>query len=153
MPVGEEAIDVFAIDRGALALAIGPVRAAFIGAFVPIDAEPTQRVQNRTFALGRASRAVGIFDAKEKIATVPLGKSVIYQRDVSRANMRVASRRRRDTRSYLHVFLFSSSESNETEIGRLADQSAALTASAVDEIDDLLQRCTGSENRLHAAFP
>ena len=49
---------------------------------------------------GGAARLIGVLDAQDELAAVLLGEAIVDQRDVSRADVRVARRRRRDPRAY-----------------------------------------------------
>ncbi len=63
--VGEEDFDVLAVDFGAFGLAIGAVGAADVGAFVPVEAEPVEGVEDhparrwRRSGRGRCPRCGG----------------------------------------------------------------------------------------------
>ena len=70
MAAGKQLFGVLAVDRGSLALAIRPVRAADVGPFVPIEAAPAQRFEDRPLALGGAARSIGILDAQDELAAV-----------------------------------------------------------------------------------
>ncbi len=101
VPLCEQLRSVFAIDGGALALTIRPVRTADVRTLVPRKPAPAQRLQDRPLALGRAAHLIGVFDAQDELAAVLLGEAVVDERHVGGAHVRIARRRRRDARSNL----------------------------------------------------
>ncbi len=92
----EQLLRILAIDARAFALTVRAVRTADVGAFVPRQPAPAQRLEDRALALGRAAGVVGILDAQHELAAVLAGETIVDQRDVRRANVRIAGRRRRD---------------------------------------------------------
>jgi hypothetical protein len=94
--VGEEFLDVFAVDFGALGLAIGAEGATDIGAFVPMEADPLEGVEDHLLAGGDEAGAVGVLDAENELAAALLGEDVIEQADVGGADVGVAGGRGSD---------------------------------------------------------
>ena len=88
--VGEEDLDVLAIDFGALGLAVGAVRAADVGAFVPGEAEPAEGVEDLLLGRGDEAGAVGVFDAEDELAFALTGEEIVDEADVCRSDVGVA---------------------------------------------------------------
>ena len=81
-------------DRSrALALAIRGMRATDIGAFVPRQAEPVQRIEDHLLGLGACAGLVGVLDPEDEFATLLLGEDVVEQRDLGGPDVRVTGRR------------------------------------------------------------
>jgi hypothetical protein len=140
----EQLAHVPLIDLRAFALPIRSVRSADVGALVPRKTTPMQRVENRLFALARAASLIGILNAQHKLSAVVLGEAIIDERDIRRADMRVARRRRRNPSSDFQDYPIS--------MRRLTDELASLTALVLDEVDDIGQRGAGGEDCFHAGF-
>ena len=64
----EQELDVLAVDRGALALAVGPVGTADVGPLVPGESEPAQGLEDHPPRLGGRARSVGVLDAQDELA-------------------------------------------------------------------------------------
>src|ERR1700679_3275672 len=88
--VGEEKLDVFAVDFGALGLAIGAVGAAKVGAFVPGEAEPAEGVEDLLLGGGDEAGAVGVLDAEDEFSVALAGVEVVDEADVGGAYVGVA---------------------------------------------------------------
>jgi hypothetical protein len=73
-------------------LPVRRVRAADVGAFVPVQPEPMQRVVDLLLAVGLEPRPVGVLDPEDEAATGLPREREIEQRHVCRADMRVAGR-------------------------------------------------------------
>src|SRR5580658_3719499 len=80
--VGEEELDVLAIDFGALGLAVG---AAEVGAFVPGEAEPAEGVEDLLLGGGDEAGAVGVLDAEDEFSVALAGVEVVNEADVGGA--------------------------------------------------------------------
>ena len=89
----EQEFDVGAVDFGAFGLAVGAEGTADVGAFVPLQAEPAQGVEDHLLGAGDEAGAVGVLDAQHKLAAALAGVEEVEQADVGRADMRVAGRR------------------------------------------------------------
>ena len=87
---------MLAVDLGALGLAIRAVGAADVGAFVPVEAEPAQGVEDHLLGGGDEAGAVGVLDAEDELAAALAGVDEVEQADVGGANVRVAGGRRGD---------------------------------------------------------
>ena len=61
---------VGAVERQPLALAIGSVRAADLGSFVPHQVQPAQVVEHATLALGARAFEVGVLDPQDECAAM-----------------------------------------------------------------------------------
>ena len=66
--VGEQDFGVLAVDFGALGLAVGAVGTADVGAFVPVEAEPAEGVEDHLLGGGDEASAVGVLDAQDEFA-------------------------------------------------------------------------------------
>jgi hypothetical protein len=87
------------VDIATLALPVRAVRAADVRAFVPVDAQPAQGVEDLLFGLAGRTQLVGVFDPQDELTAVLLGKAVVEQCDVSGAYVGVPGRRWRDARA------------------------------------------------------
>ena len=92
----EQFAGILAVDTRAFALTVRTVRTADVGAFVPLEPAPAQRLEDYAFALGRAAGAIRVLDAQHELPAVPAGETIVDQCDIRRANVRIAGRRRRD---------------------------------------------------------
>jgi len=84
---------VFAVDRGALGLAVGAVGAADVGAFGPGEADPLEGVEDHLLGAGLEAGAVGVFDAQDELAAALGGVEVVQQADVGGADVGIAGGR------------------------------------------------------------
>ena len=66
VPGGEQLGGDVAVDLVALGLPVGPVRAADLGALVPVQAEPAQAVEQVPVGLLGVARGVGVLDAEDE---------------------------------------------------------------------------------------
>ncbi len=89
MTVVEQTRRVRAVDVFALALTIGAATAAYVRTFVPIEAEPSQRVDNHPLRRARAARHVGVFDTQDELAALAAREDLIDQRDIGGSEMRI----------------------------------------------------------------
>ncbi len=96
----EQALGVFAINIQTVGLAIRCVRAADIGAFVPVQAQPLEIGNELIFKAGLAAFDVGIFNAQHHGAAVVPGEKPIEQSGAPIADVELSSRRRRETNPY-----------------------------------------------------
>src|SRR5690606_29782214 len=97
MALGDQFIRILLVDRTALALPVRAVRAADIRTLVPFDAQPAQGVEDLLFGLASRTQLISIFDSQNEFTTVLAGETQIEQGDIGGADVRVASRRRRNT--------------------------------------------------------
>ena len=88
--VFEEDLGVLAVDFGALGLAVGSEGAADVGAFVPGEAGPAERVEDHLLGGGDEAGAVGVLDAEDELAVTLAGVDVVEQADVGGADVGVA---------------------------------------------------------------
>ncbi len=89
-PVFEKQFDVFAIDVRALRLAIRSVGATDIGALVPREAEPMQRVEDHLLGGRDEAGAVRVLNAEDKFAVALFGVEIVDEADVGGAYVGVA---------------------------------------------------------------
>ena len=94
---GERLVEVAALDqagdgvvvqRAALGLPVRLVRAADLGALVPVQAEPAQRVQQRVVGLGGVAGGVGVLDPEHERAADVAGVGPVEQRGADQADVR-----------------------------------------------------------------
>jgi hypothetical protein len=93
MAVVEQAVAMLGIDRATFRLTIGAVRTADIGAFIPAEAEPAQRIED--FFLGFAGRAhlIGILDTEQELPAMFPGEAIVDKGNIGSADMRIAGGR------------------------------------------------------------
>ncbi len=91
-PAIEELLDRRLVTRKPLRLVVGPVRAADLGPFVPIDPQPLQAVEDRRQGFLDVPLLVGIVDPQDELAAVPPGKEPAEQSRADPTNMEVARR-------------------------------------------------------------
>ena len=99
-PVVQQSLAVLAVNLRTFALAVGSIGSAYIRAFIPLQADPAQRVKNHLLAAGYKPCTVRILNAQHKPAATLLGKHIVQQTDIRGADMRVARGRRRDPHSH-----------------------------------------------------
>ncbi len=87
-----------------LGLAIGRIRTADVGTFVPGDTEPLQTFDDVFGVRFVGALVVGVFQAKDELATVFAGVEIVVQRRSGCAKMQGACRRRGDSYSSLSGF-------------------------------------------------
>ena len=75
----EQLVDILLIDGATLTLAVGTLVAAEADAFVELDAEPAERLDDVFLGSGYQSRRVGIFDAEHEVAAMLAGKQIVIQ--------------------------------------------------------------------------
>ena len=102
MAIRKQPVAMLGINRASFRLAIGAVRAADIGAFVPAEAKPFQRLQDHFFGLRCRARLIGILDPQQELASMLFGKAIIDKRNIGGADMRVAGWRGRNTGTNCH---------------------------------------------------
>ncbi|MCY1279971.1 hypothetical protein D9M71_54020 [compost metagenome] len=90
-------LGILLVDLATLALAIGTMRAADIRAFVPLDAEPAQGIEDLLLGLAGGAQLVGVFDAQDELTAVLARETQVEQGNVGSAHVRVAGGRRRDS--------------------------------------------------------
>ena len=83
----QQPIDMLAIERLALALPIGRMGAADIRPLVPLDAKPSQGIQNRPLRSRRAARRIRILDADDELPAPAFGQGPVEQSGIGRAQM------------------------------------------------------------------
>ena len=82
-----------AVDFGAFGLAVRAEGAADVGAFVPLQAEPAESVEDHLLGGGDEAGAVGVLDAQDELAAALAGVEEVEQANVGRADVRVAGGR------------------------------------------------------------
>lgn len=84
--------EVLIVDFFAFALAVGGVIAGHVGAFVPVEAEPIEAVEDSGVGFGGVARFVGIFDAEDKFALGVAGVEPVEEGRAGAADVEVAGR-------------------------------------------------------------
>ena len=95
-----QAIRVGAIHRQPLRLAVGSELATAVGAFVPVDAEPAQVLEN---ALGRGdggARLVGVLEPKHERPALAAREEPVEQRGPGVTDVKVPRRTRGETNAH-----------------------------------------------------
>ena len=85
---------VIGIDRAALAPAIGAEWATDVGAFVPRQPDPVQRIEDHLLRVGARAVLVGVLDPQYERAALLASKHVIEQCDVRRSHVWITGGRR-----------------------------------------------------------
>src|SRR5438552_1188752 len=67
------------------------MRAADFGAFVPIEAEPAEAIENRLQCFADISHLIGVVDAKNELAAVLAGEQPVEKSGADAADVQVAS--------------------------------------------------------------
>ena len=92
IPGLKQAVGHLPVDGGTLGLAVRAVRAADLHALVPIQAEPTQRVEDLVVALLGIAGGVGVLDAEHEGAAGVAGFGPVEQGGADHTHMRGAGR-------------------------------------------------------------
>src|SRR5438046_2357689 len=72
------------------------MRSADIGTFLPIEREPAQIAEHHLFRFARRTRLIGVFDAQDERAAVPLREKPIENRGAHATNVKMSRWRRRE---------------------------------------------------------
>src|SRR6185312_2106280 len=85
---------IFFIDaeRLAFALAVGPERAALVGALVRFETAPGQGVEDILLRTGHVPALVRIFDAEYEVAAVAPGEKIVVEDGSDAAQVQAACR-------------------------------------------------------------
>jgi hypothetical protein len=89
MPCGDQALGSFVVQMLALRLKIGAAIATYFWALIPIDAKPFESIKNGLKCLGPVPFGIGIIDAQNELAAIPLREQPVEQRRANTANMQV----------------------------------------------------------------
>ena len=73
-----------------LGLAVGGVRPADVGAFVPVEAEPAEALHDAVFRTGDGALLVGVFDAEDECAAVMAGEEPVEEGGAEAADVKLA---------------------------------------------------------------
>src|SRR5262249_46527135 len=92
----QEAIRACRVAREALALEVGPVGAADVRPLVPVEADPSEPLEDRLDRLGRRALAMGVLDPKDEGPAVVAGEEVVEERRARAADVKVARGARRE---------------------------------------------------------
>ena len=81
---------MLAVDFGALGLTVRTVGASDVRAFVPVESEPVERVEDLLLGGGDEACTVCIFNTQDELAAALPGIDEVEQADVGGANVRIA---------------------------------------------------------------
>ncbi len=95
----DELVDVRLVRVEPLTLTVRRVRAADVGALVPVQVEPVQRVEDLLLGIGLEARPVGVLDAQDELSALLTRERKVEHRHVGGADVRVTRRRRRDAQT------------------------------------------------------
>ena len=93
LALAHQPLGVLAINRQAVALAIGRVLAADVGAFVPVDAHPLQIFEQLAFEARLAALDIGVFNAQHHHAARLPREQPVEQRGAGIADVQLAGGR------------------------------------------------------------
>ena len=102
VPAGLEPVEVALVDRFALALEVRPVRSAFQRAFVPLQPEPAQPVEDHLHRLGRIPRAIGIFYPQHESAAGVASPKPVKKGGARASHVQIAGGRRGKADTNIH---------------------------------------------------
>ena len=94
VPGGQQLRGDVAVDLVPLRLPVGPVRAADLGALVPVQAQPAQAVEQVPVGLLGVAGGVGVLDAEDERAAGVPGVRPVEQRRPHQPDVHHAGRRR-----------------------------------------------------------
>jgi hypothetical protein len=82
--------EVFFVNGIPLALPIRAVVAALVRAFVPIETEPVQAVEDDLVRLGGVAFLIGVLNAEDELAAVFAGKKPVEESGAGATDMKKA---------------------------------------------------------------
>src|SRR5262249_34287279 len=95
---------------------------ADLGAFVPVDAEPFEAIENRLQRLGTIALGVRVIDAQDELSAMFPGVEPVEQRGAYAADVQVPSWTRSKTCAYSHSQSQKSGVRNEEPGVKRSDQ-------------------------------
>ena len=84
---------MFLVEFPSFALAVGTMFTSHVWAFVPVQPEPPERLENGFLGFGRGACSIGVLDTQDELTAMLSGEGEIEQRHVGCAYVRIASRR------------------------------------------------------------
>ena len=87
------------VRRASLRLLIRAIRPSDLGPFVPLQAGPSQVVEQALFGVGDSALLVRVFYTKQELAAGALGQEVIEQGGAEGAEVEIAGGGRREPRA------------------------------------------------------
>ena len=90
MAAGQQVLDRRLITIQPLRLVIRGERSAHLRAFVPVDAQPVQAVEDRLQCLVDIPLLVGVVDPQDELAAVLPGEEPVEQRRANPANVQIS---------------------------------------------------------------
>ena len=100
LAVLEQARRLFLVDVEPVRLAVGLVRTAFVGALVPMEAEPREALEDEELVLGPVALQVGVVDTEHERAVVLARVQHVVESGACGAQVRETRRAGRDPDSY-----------------------------------------------------
>src|SRR5262249_4259072 len=92
-----------AIAIEAFGLEVRRVRAANLGAFVPVETQPAHAVENPFDHLGRRSLGVSVFDAKDQRTAEAASEEPVEERSARAADVQISGGRRGEADAGNHL--------------------------------------------------
>ena len=89
LALGHQALGVLAVHRHALRLPVGAERPADVGAFVPVEAQPLQVLEDLRFGAGLVALQVGVFDAQDERSALLPREQPVEERGARVAHLQV----------------------------------------------------------------
>ena len=86
----EQPIGRLDVERQPLGLAVGAVRPADVGAFIPVQTEPAQRVEDQFFGSLDGAGLVGVLDADDELSAEASGEQPVEEGGADVADVRLA---------------------------------------------------------------
>ena len=91
------------VSVGTLGLVVGRIRPVDLGALIPLEAKPSEPVQNRLERLGQVALRVRIVDAQQELPTVAPREQPVEQRGTDATDVEIASRTWREAGTDRHL--------------------------------------------------
>ena len=101
MAAGEQLVGVRGEEVQALGLAVRPARAADVGPFVPVEAEPAQVLENALLGLPGRALGVGVLDAQDEGAVVAAREQPVEERGARVADVQLPGGAGREADSHV----------------------------------------------------
>ena len=103
----DEFFKIAGVNFPALALKIRTVRPTRLRAFIPVEAEPRQAIENRLPRFVGVARFIGVLHPQDELTAVFAGKQPAKQRGTRAAYVKIAGGRRCESGSNSHELIMS----------------------------------------------